>query len=100
MVSASLARRHGYSLALASFDLDGLKQVNDASGNEAGDVLITSFAALLASLCRETDVPARLGGHGLSVLLPGVDEDGRGRSRGRSGWRWATAPRLGEPASP
>jgi len=72
----ALAQRHGYSLGLVSFDLDGLKRVNDSSGHEAGDVIITSFATLLSSLCREADLPARLGGDEFSVLLPGIDESG------------------------
>jgi len=74
--AVALGRRHGYSLAVASFDLDGLKEVNDSAGHEAGDVVITGFATLLSSLCREEDLPARLGGDEFSALLPGTDESG------------------------
>ena len=74
--AVALARRHGYPLAVASFDLDRLKQVNDSCGHEAGDVIIMSFATLLSSLCREADLPARPGGDEFSVLLPGIDERG------------------------
>ena len=77
--AVSLARRHGSPLALVSLDLDGLKRVNDTAGHEAGDEVLTSFAALLADLCRSEDLPARLGGDEFSVLLPGV---GLGGARG------------------
>ena len=59
-----------------SFDLDGLKRVNDTLGHEAGDEVLASFAALLGALCRAEDLPARLGGDEFSVLLPGVELDG------------------------
>ncbi len=71
--AVSLARRHGSPLAVVSFDLDGLKRVNDSAGHEAGDEVLASFAALLATLCRLEDLPARLGGDEFSVLLPGID---------------------------
>ena len=74
--AVSLARRHGYPLALVSLDLDGLKRVNDTLGHEAGDEVLASFATLLAALCRAEDLPARLGGDELSVLLPGMELDG------------------------
>jgi len=64
----SLARRHGYPLALVSLDLDGLKRVNDSAGHEAGDEVLTSFAGLLRDLCRVEDLPGR---DEFSLLLPG-----------------------------
>ena len=72
-------RRHGTPLALVSLDLDGLKRVNDSAGHEAGDEVLTSFAALLAALCRAEDLPARLGGDEFCVLLPGIDQRGAQR---------------------
>lgn len=74
--AVSLARRHGSPLALVSLDLDGLKRVNDSAGHEAGDKVLTSFAALFPALCRVEDLPARLGGDEFSVLLPGIDLGG------------------------
>ena len=74
--AVSLARRHGYPLAIVSLDLDGLKRVNDEAGHAAGDEVLASFAALLIELCRAEDVPGRLGGDEFSVLLPGIDRGG------------------------
>ncbi len=74
--AVSLARRHGSPLAVLSLDLDGLNRVNDSAGHEAGDEVLTSFAALLAALCRAEDLPGRLGGDEFSVLLPGMELGG------------------------
>lgn len=74
--AVSLARRHGSPVALVSFDLDGLKRVNDETGHAAGDQALAAFAALLSDLSRAEDLPSRLGGDEFSVLLPGVDERG------------------------
>jgi diguanylate cyclase (GGDEF)-like protein/PAS domain S-box-containing protein len=74
--SASFARRHGSALAVVSLDLDGLKAVNDNDGHEAGDLVLTGFASLLAAQCRAEDLPARLGGDEFSVLLPGIESGG------------------------
>ena len=74
--AVSLARRHGTPLALVSLDLDGLKPVNDSAGHEAGDEVLSTFAALLAALCRAEDLPGRLGGDEFCVLLPGMDLGG------------------------
>jgi len=77
--AVSLARRHGSLLTLVSLDLDGLKGVNDSAGHEAGDEVLTSFAALLGGLCRIEDLPGRLGGDEFSLLLPGIDLNGSRR---------------------
>lgn len=45
-----------------SFDLNGLKLVNDTYGHAEGDQLIQGAAELLKSRFRETDVVARVGG--------------------------------------
>jgi len=38
--------------------------------------VLTSFAALLGSLCRAEDLPGRLGGDEFGLLLPGIDLSG------------------------
>ncbi|HET6494493.1 MAG TPA: PAS domain S-box protein, partial [Thermoleophilia bacterium] len=45
--AVSLARRHDSPLALVSLDLDGLKQVNDSAGHQAGDTVLASCSARL-----------------------------------------------------
>gem|GEM_PF-451898 len=50
-------------------DLDGLKQINDRLGHQAGDRAILEFATLLRTTFRERDLVARLGGDEFVVLV-------------------------------
>ncbi|HET7756272.1 MAG TPA: EAL domain-containing protein [Steroidobacteraceae bacterium] len=56
------AERDGHSFAIAMFDLDRFKVVNDSFGHRAGDQLIKEVAHRLAGIARSTDTVARLGG--------------------------------------
>lgn len=61
-------RRLGSHCLIAFSDLDGLKEVNDRHGHEAGNRLIRDFAGVLRSVLRGSDVVARLGGDEFVVL--------------------------------
>lgn len=65
------ARRDGAATALATFDVDRFKQINDRCGHEVGDRVLARTGGMLAALTREIDVLARLGGDEFTVLLPG-----------------------------
>ena len=52
-------------------DVDGLKQVNDAMGHQAGDALVRQTAEVLRDRLRGTDSVGRLGGDEFAVLLRG-----------------------------
>ncbi len=65
----AVAQRIGTSACLAFIDLDGLKQINDELGHEAGDHAIVDAASILNSTFRESDVLARLSGDEFCVLF-------------------------------
>lgn len=63
------SRRHETPLMLMSFDLDKFKHINDTFGHPAGDAVLRTFAARLASSVRDVDTVARLGGDEFVVLI-------------------------------
>jgi diguanylate cyclase (GGDEF)-like protein len=66
------AHRSGVPLALALFDLDHFKQINDRLGHAAGDRALCDFSALLRREQRGGDTLARVGGEEFAVVLFGV----------------------------
>jgi diguanylate cyclase (GGDEF)-like protein len=69
------ARRSGLPLALAMFDLDHFKQINDRHGHAEGDRVLCDFATLLERELRGGDTLARVGGEEFAVVLFGVELD-------------------------
>ena len=69
------ARRADVPLALAMFDLDHFKQINDRYGHAEGDRVLCDFAALLERELRGGDTLARVGGEEFAVVLFGVGRD-------------------------
>lgn len=63
----------GLPASLLFLDLDGLKQLNDRCGHEAGDTALTLTSALLRRTFRPTDLVARLGGDEFACWLDGAD---------------------------
>jgi diguanylate cyclase (GGDEF)-like protein len=70
------ADRYGRALSLVLLDLDRFKKVNDTWGHAAGDEVLKEAARALRGVCRELDLPARLGGEELVLLLPETDAHG------------------------
>jgi diguanylate cyclase (GGDEF)-like protein len=54
--------RQGTSLGVLFIDLDGLKQINDTHGHDAGDAALRAVAQAIEATTRKSDVVARLGG--------------------------------------
>ena len=65
----SRAARHGHHFALAVFDLDHFKKVNDTRGHIVGDEVLKATASAIASTKRSEDILARIGGEEFAVVL-------------------------------
>ena len=66
------SRHNGWELALAIFDVDHFKQVNDRYGHAVGDVVLQRVAARALGVVRSGDVVGRLGGEEFGILMPGA----------------------------
>ena len=66
----SRAERHSRPLALALFDIDRFKSVNDGFGHLAGDTILRELAALLRPVVRKDELLARYGGEEFAMVLP------------------------------
>ncbi len=62
-----------FYFSIIVIDINGLKRVNDNYGHEKGDEMIKRVAAMLQSICRETDTLARIGGDEFVILLPAIN---------------------------
>lgn len=65
-------RRYGHGVGVLMADLDNLKHINDEQGHDFGDALLTRAARALASVVRDGDAVARIGGDEFAVLAVGV----------------------------
>ena len=62
--------RSGSCFSVVMLDLDGLKQINDTLGHQAGDARLRALGECLRASMRATDSAYRIGGDELMVLLP------------------------------
>lgn len=67
-----VARQQGVPLLLMSWDLDGLKRVNDKEGHAAGDQYILAFVGALHGAVRQGDSIYRVGGDEFVTLHIGL----------------------------
>ena len=65
----SLSQRSKMLLGMLFLDLNGLKELNDTIGHEAGDKAIVSFAESIKNTVRESDIAARIGGDEFVVIV-------------------------------
>jgi diguanylate cyclase (GGDEF)-like protein len=66
------ASRDGTCLALALFDVDRFKQINDQIGHSGGDALLKEFGLRLGARVPHGGMAARTGGDEFALLMPGL----------------------------
>lgn len=66
-------RREALPLTVLFLDVDGLKQINDRSGHDAGDSALTRVGRELSGVFGHRGTVARVGGDEFVVVLPDTD---------------------------
>jgi len=68
------AKRNVWQVGVVFLDLDGFKDVNDASGHASGDKLLTLVAHRLQQSVRSGDTVGRLGGDEFGIIFSNIAE--------------------------
>lgn len=68
------AERTGRLVALLFIDVDRFKQINDALGHSAGDMVLRKIVERLQGSARRADTVARLGGDEFVILMEDLDD--------------------------
>ncbi len=68
------AHRSKRLLAVAYFDIDGFKSINDGYGHSTGDALLAALALRMKRALREGDTLARLGGDEFAAVVLDLDD--------------------------
>lgn len=63
------------NLALAMFDIDKFKNINDTYGHEVGDISICEVGDIIHKYLRGSDLVARFGGEEFCILIDGISFD-------------------------
>jgi diguanylate cyclase (GGDEF)-like protein/PAS domain S-box-containing protein len=69
------ANEFGWALAVAIFDVDHFKLVNDSHGHAIGDRVLQIVADRSVSVVRSGDLVGRLGGEEFAILMPGASPE-------------------------
>jgi diguanylate cyclase (GGDEF)-like protein len=77
----------GQPVAVAVFDLDHFKRINDTYGHSTGDAVIAAFGALLRRIAPPSAILGRMGGEEFAMLVP--------KSNGGDTWIDAEIIRMG-----
>ena len=71
----SAAARHDFPIWVAICDLDHFKKVNDTYGHEAGDMVLKTFAQILKTNTRQSNICGRHGGEEFLNIITHVERD-------------------------
>jgi len=67
-------KRYDEKFALAMFDIDHFKRVNDTYGHEIGDYVLQEISAIVTKEIRESDRFGRWGGEEFMLILPKLNK--------------------------
>jgi diguanylate cyclase (GGDEF)-like protein len=70
----AFTHRYGVPASVVYFDVNNMKQINDAHGHPAGDAALRHIATVLRENIRSSDIVGRLGGDEFGVILAQTDE--------------------------
>lgn len=70
----SAATRHKFPLWVVMADLDRFKKINDTHGHDAGDSVLKTFAEIVRSNTRQSNMCGRLGGEEFIMIITHVEE--------------------------
>jgi diguanylate cyclase (GGDEF)-like protein len=91
------AARDGHSFALAVFDLDRFKVINDSFGHATGDALLKQVASRLQGVARSIDTVVRLGGDEFVMIIDNLTQAADAKSVAQRAVAALRAPlRIGE----
>lgn len=71
----AFSNRYGVPASVVYFDINNMKQINDAHGHPAGDAALRHIATVLLENIRSSDVVGRLGGDEFGVILAQTDAE-------------------------
>ena len=72
---SSRSRRSGLPFAVAVFDLDGFKTLNDRHGHPGGDDILCAVVESLRGTIRKHDLLGRFGGDEFALIMPEADAE-------------------------
>ncbi|HEY2209785.1 MAG TPA: sensor domain-containing diguanylate cyclase [Gaiellaceae bacterium] len=67
------AQRYQRRLSLVLVDVDSFKEINDRIGHLAGDAVLAEIGSRIRQVVRSADIPCRVGGDELAVIVPEIE---------------------------
>jgi diguanylate cyclase (GGDEF)-like protein/PAS domain S-box-containing protein len=76
MLQVARSQRYGETAGLLVIELDGLAELTELHGQDAGEEMLGALARALSRRLRQTDLLARIAADRFAVLLPHIDLEG------------------------